>query len=276
MPDLQRELEVARRLVREAGAKVLEHYATDFDVHFKKQGDPVTEADKDANAIIVAGLRAAFPDDGILAEESADDGPQRLTRRRLWCIDPVDGTREFVEKNGQFAVMVGLAIDGEARLGVVLQPTEDALYWGVGDEAWREQGGVPLRLHVSRRERPSEAVVVSSRSHVSKSVAAVVAALGPAREERLGSVGLKMARIAEGAADVYLSLSTQTHEWDACGPEAILRAAGGRVTDVFGRPLRYNKAESNTPAGLLATNALLHDAVLAAAAPVVAKKLSQV
>src|SRR5688572_15348340 len=113
MSDLSRELEVALALARRAGAAVLEHYAAEIEVEFKDPGesDPVTHADRAANAIIVDGLAAAFPGDGILAEESTDSAA-RLSKRRLWCVDPLDGTREFVEKNGQFVVMIGLAVDG--------------------------------------------------------------------------------------------------------------------------------------------------------------------
>jgi 3'(2'), 5'-bisphosphate nucleotidase len=157
-------------------------------------------------------------------------------------------------------------VQGEARLGVVYQPTEDMLWAGAGDVATIERhGGPPTRMAPSRCIDPRQAVLVGSRSHTSKAVIEVAAALGLARQDRLGSVGLKMARVAEGGADIYLSMSTQTHEWDACAPEAILRAAGGFVTDCFGNPLRYNKPTTNTPRGMVATNGLLHAAVLAAA-----------
>ncbi|MEO1172302.1 MAG: inositol monophosphatase family protein, partial [Myxococcota bacterium] len=133
-----KELEVACDLARQAGDVIRRHYADADGVEIDyKQGDksnPVTNADMDANALIVAGLSAAFPDDAILAEESADP-ESRVSARRLWCVDPLDGTAEFIKRNGEFVVMIGLAIDGEARAGVVYQPTEDELFWGADSVA---------------------------------------------------------------------------------------------------------------------------------------------
>ena len=263
------ELATAQRLAREAGRVILQHYSNGVAVEFKGPGqaDPVTQADKDANALIVDGLRQAFPKDAILAEESPLSAA-RHRHRRLWCIDPLDGTQEFIAHNGQFAVMIGLAVDGEARLGVIYQPTEDVLYWGAGDAAYAERAGEKHRLMPSRRADPAEAVLMVSRSHRSKTVSRVANALAVAREEPLGSVGLKVARIAAGSGDLYISVSTSTREWDACAPEALLRAAGGLMTDVRGEPLRYNKPATHTPFGLLATNGPLHPACIAALRPV--------
>ena len=268
-----RELEIARDLARRAGAVILEHYARGVAVEYKSKGDPVTQADKDANQIIVEGLRAAFPDDGILAEESGGTD-ERRSRARLWCVDPLDGTREFIERNGQFVVMIGLAVLGEARAGVVYQPTEDTLWFGAGDTAFVEKNGVVTRVSPSRCVDTAKSVMVASRSHVSSAVTAVADAMGVIRTERVGSVGLKVARVASAQAEIYVSASTRTHEWDACAPEAILRAAGGRVSDTFGDPLRYNKLETNTPRGILATNGLVHAAVVQAARPLVAQRFS--
>lgn len=268
---MKRELDVAIELARKAGADILLHYAEDFAVEYKSRGDPVTQADRDANQIIVEGLHSAFPDDGILAEESGGS-TDRLSKRRLWCVDPLDGTREFVDRNGEFVVMIGLAIDGEARLGVVYQPTNDLLWAGYGDEAFLEARGVRTPLRPSKRLAMREATVVASRSHLSKTVQQIADTMGVARVTQVGSVGLKMARVASAEADIYISASDQTHEWDACAPEAILRAAGGRVTDTFGDPLRYNKQDTRTPRGMLATNGPLHAAVVDISAPYVKQR----
>jgi len=266
-----RELDVARDLARRAGAIILEHYARGVEVEYKGHGDPVTQADKDANHSIVEGLHAAFPDDGVLAEESGGSDDRR-SRARLWCIDPLDGTQEFINRNGEFVVMIGLAVHGEARAGVVYQPTEDMMWFGAGQEAFVEHAGKTTQLCASRQLDPHDAVLVASRSHMSKTVTDIADKFGVKRIDRVGSVGLKMARVACAQADAYLSASTCTHEWDACAPEAILRAAGGRVTDTFGDPLRYNKQETNTPRGMLATNGLVHAAVLEAARPFVVRR----
>ena len=265
---LTTELELAKALARAAGKAILEHYVEGIAVQFKGAGsaDPVTAADKTANQLIVAGIAAAFPGDAILAEESPLSA-ERHRYQRLWCIDPLDGTQEFIEHNGQFSVMIGLAIDGAARLGVVYQPTTDVLSWGADGCAFSEHGGAVTPLLASRTAAPAQAVMMVSRSHRSKSVARVAESLGIARTEPLGSVGLKVVRIASAAADVYLSLSNKTCEWDACAPEAILHAAGGTMTDVLGEPLRYNKETPNTPRGLLASNGPLHAACVAAVRP---------
>ena len=267
------ELRIAKGLAREAGRIILAHYERGFAVEYKRgdKGDPVTAADKEANELIVRGLARAFPDDAILAEESPRS-VARHERRRLWCVDPLDGTQELIARNGQFVVMIGLAVDGDARAGVVYQPTTDVLWWGAGDEAFREEHRRLTPLTPSRQGDPRAAVMMVSRSHRSSSVSRVAEALGVVREEPLGSVGLKVTRLAEGAADIYLSVSTSTHEWDACAPEAILRAAGGLMTDTRGEPLRYNKPETNTPFGLLATNGPLHAACVEAVRPVIRER----
>ena len=267
--DFARELAVASALARAAGTAALRHYRGNFAVQYKDAGgsDPVTQADKDANGVIVAGLRDAFPNDAVLAEESppSDD---RLGARRLWCVDPIDGTREFIDRNGMFVVMIGLAVEGRARAGVIYQPTEDLLLWGADGHAGAEQGTQRRGLRVSEVTQAPMGRMVVSRSHRSKTVTRIAATLGIARELPLGSVGLKVARIADATADIYISVSGQTREWDACAPEAILRAAGGKMTDICGAPLLYNKESTTTPRGLLATNGLLHDACLGALRPV--------
>jgi len=265
---LAQEIAVAKRLAREAGRVILDHYRRGTRVEFKGRGtaDPVTQADRDANHLIVEGLAQAFPSDAVLAEESTPSA-DRHAHRRLWCVDPLDGTREFIEHNGQFVVMIGLAVDGEAVMGVVYQPTEDVLWWGAEGQAFAERGERVISLSPSRRGEAREARIVVSRSHRSATVTKVAAALGIPHEDPLGSVGLKVARVAAAEADVYLSMSTSTREWDACAPEALLRAAGGRMTDVTGDPLRYNKEDISTPRGLLATNGALHAQVVEAVRP---------
>ena len=265
-----RELAVARDLARRAGARILSHYDSPVDVDYKGKGksSPVTQADRDANELIVAGLRDAFPEDAILAEESRDSSA-RLDAGRLWCVDPLDGTREFIDKNGMFVVMIGLAVDGESSFGVVYQPTEDGLYWGYGGEAYFQAGDAePVELRPRAVADASEAVMVVSRSHRSKTVTRVSETLGVVKEQPFGSVGLKATRLALGVADIYLSVSDRTMEWDVCAPEAIVRAAGGSVTDCRGAPLRYNKPQPNTPRGILATNGPLHPACVSALEPV--------
>tara|TARA_Y100001934_G_C12321143_1_gene760109 strand:- start:34 stop:861 length:828 start_codon:yes stop_codon:yes gene_type:complete len=270
---LEKELDIACKLAREAGQVLLKYYQSDFEVSYKDkaQSDPVTVADEEANELIVNAIKAAMPDDAILAEESADD-TERHNKRRVWCIDPMDGTREFVQGNGQFSVMIGLAIDGEARLGVVFEPTTDTLISGIPGEAWIERDGERKKVSVTREDQPANATLMVSRSHPSKNVQRFAESLKIDKTMPMGSVGLKVLRVAEAVADVYLTTSNQTKEWDACAPEAIIRAAGGLMTDLFGEPLRYNKRDVAMTKGLLASNGPLHDASLRALEPILKDK----
>jgi 3'(2'), 5'-bisphosphate nucleotidase len=268
------ELLVACRLARQAGAVVLEHYNQGCEVQYKDAqcSDPVTQADTDANDIIVAGLEKAFPEDGILAEESTDTS-QRRHCKRLWCVDPLDGTRDFVERSDQFVVMIGLAVDEEACLGVVYQPTTDILWWGVDGIACREANDDPPQpLKVSANTDPKQAIMVVSRSRRTPQLEELAKTLQVQQLFPLGSVGLKVAQIAEATADIYASLTSRTKEWDTCGPEAIIKAAGGALTDTRGRPLRYNKTIPDTPYGMLGSNQVVHAKVVEAVAPIISNQ----
>lgn len=276
--ELAHDLEVAVALAQDAARAAMAHYRPGLAVDFKHgdPSDPVTQADRDANEVLMAGLGRAFPEDALLAEESLASHAYaaRQHSRRLWCIDPIDGTREFVAHSGHFAVMVGLAIAGQARLGVVLQPTEQIVYAGyLGDHgdrvAWMQQGQGPrTALAVSGPTPAGDTRMVVSRSWRSRGVQAVAARMGITQQLPWGSVGLKMGVLARAHAELYISASNKTHEWDACGPEAILCAAGGTVTDLAGGPLRYNKPTTQTPRGIVASHGLRHAEALAAIAAV--------
>jgi 3'(2'), 5'-bisphosphate nucleotidase len=263
---LDRELVEAVKLAREAGALLMDVYATDFDVEYKGKSDPVTEADRRANEHLVRRLRDSFPNDGIVAEESADKS-DALRRGRCWYVDPLDGTKEFIAKNGEFSVMIGLAIDGDARLGVVYQPVTDTMYRGVvGECAFMEVADRTYALSVSATEAPADLRLVVSRSHRSASTDELVKRLGITQEARSGSVGLKIGLVASKRADLYVHLSDRSSAWAACAPDAILRAAGGRLTDLGGRSFHYGGDDFQNHRGILACNAAAFDAVL----PVVA------
>ncbi len=256
-PILERELRVAEELARRAGEAVLGLYGTDVRVEAKggRRSDPVTEADRRANALIVEGLRAAFPEDGVVAEESPDRS-DALREGRVWYVDPLDGTKEFLARNGEFAVMIGLAVEGEARLGVLYQPARDKLYAGVvGRGAWLVQQGRRRSLRAERAADPARPRLVVSRSHRSALVGRFAERAAVGEEVRSGSVGLKVGLIAEGRVDLYVHPSSRTYAWDACGPDAVLRAAGGFFGGLDGRLLRYGGAQLRTLRGLFACTA---------------------
>lgn len=261
---MERELEVAKGLAREAGRRILELYRGDAQIQWKGVDDPVTAADHAANEVIVSELARQFPEDGILAEETPDTAA-RLDKERVWMIDPMDGTKQFIERIGEFAVMIGLAVEGEARLGVVYQPTSDRLYYAApGIGAFIEEGWSTKRLHVTQEKDFGKMLIALSRSHHSPTVDRVRKRLGVGGSIRSGSVGLKFGLIAEGRAHLYIHPSGRTNQWDACGPEAILRAAGGVVTDTNGEPLRYNVPEIRNLRGILASNGTRHPELIAA------------
>ena len=229
----------------------------------KADASPVTAADHAANDEIIARLRAAFPGDAILSEESRDS-LDRLEHGRVWIVDPLDGTKEFLAQNGEFSIMIGLAVDGEAAVGVVHIPAIDTLYAGiVGEGAWIEEGDGARRPLVRGAGDPASLRLVGSRSHSEPLVARLSEVMGITDVEPCGSVGVKCARIASDRRDLYLHPVAYLSEWDTCAPEVILRAAGGTVTDCLGEPLRYNKPEPRHPHGIFACAPGIADVVMA-------------
>jgi len=258
---MKTELEIAKELAVKAGAILLEHYNDKTTVEWKGKNDPVTAADRAASRFVVDELRKRFPLDGILCEEEQDD-LQRLTRSRVWVIDPMDGTKEFISRNGEFSVMIGLAVDGDALVGAVYQPTERKLYYaGAGSGAYVTHGDITTRLQVSGEDEPSKAVMAISRSHLSPTTETIRKNLGIERTIQTGSIGLKVGLLCEGKAHVYVT-GKGTSLWDTCGPEAILREAGGSMTDKSGKRFAYNIQEVRNVNGVVATNGGLHHRVL--------------
>ncbi|HMF55115.1 MAG TPA: 3'(2'),5'-bisphosphate nucleotidase CysQ [Pyrinomonadaceae bacterium] len=267
----ERELRAASTLAREAGAEILKFYDKPIRVEQKKSADsiePVTEADRAANELIVHRLAREFPDDGILAEESIDT-KARLQKRRVWIIDPLDGTTGFIDRNGDFAVQIGLAVEGESRLGVVYQPLADTLFWAArGSGSWIERPGLDrMRALVSGRNILTQMRMAASRTHRSARLDMVVEKLGVKDEVRRGSVGVKVGLIIEQQCDLYVHLSSRSKQWDTCAPEIILTEAGGRMTDLFDQPFRYNSLDIQNRNGIVATNGAAHAKVIDAIAP---------
>jgi 3'(2'), 5'-bisphosphate nucleotidase len=245
----QDELRVAERLAREAGQAALRFYGV-ATAALKEGGSPVTAADHAANDVIEAGLRAAFPEDAILSEESRDS-PERMGSARCWVVDPLDGTKEFLARNGEFSIMIGLAVEGRAVVGAVYLPDGDVLFSAA------EGGGASVIRGGERRPLVCAAAatslrLVGSRSHADRTTLRIQEELGIDDVEPCGSVGVKCSRIAEGGRDLYVHPVPYLKEWDTCAPEVVLREAGGTVTDCCGAPLAYNKAKPAQPHGILA------------------------
>ena len=271
----EHELRVALRLAREAGAAALKFYDEPLHVQQKQSAgdyEPVTEADRAANELIVSGLHREFPDDGILAEESVDTA-RRLSKSRVWMIDPLDGTNGFIARDGDFAVQIGLAVEGAGVLGVVYQPLPDVMYWAVrGAGAWIERAGFEQeRARVSDHIDIKLMRLAASRSHRSPRMDRVVRALGVKEEVQRGSVGIKVGLIVERQCDLYIHLSPRTKQWDTCAPEVILTEAGGLMSDLFGEPLRYNVPDVQNHNGLVASNGAAHQQIIKHLAPLLAE-----
>jgi 3'(2'), 5'-bisphosphate nucleotidase len=264
--DLSRELDVARAVALEAAAVVASFQGRPLGVEHKAGGEPVSLADIASSNLIVARLRQEFPGDAILSEELPDN-PQRLTTSRVWMIDPIDGTRDFVRGEPGYVVMIGLVVEGRPMVGAVVQPSTRMVWSGaVGMGAWKETPAVRRTpIHPATND-PTTIRLVSSKSHRTDYYARFTQALGITDEIRLGSVGLKVALIAEGSRDLYAYPGGQTKIWDSCAPEAILTAAGGRLTDSDGQNLCYTDLSLLNPRGLVASNGLVHDRALEAIA----------
>lgn len=234
-------------LAAAAGREILDVYDTSFDVTTKDDASPLTEADLRAHRVIVDGLRELTPDVPVISEE-AEPPPFQERRRwqRYWLVDPLDGTKEFVSRNGEFTVNIALIEDGEPVLGVVGVPVRGHIYVGdcLGSTAFRmsEGGRVPLR---TRPMQPGAVTVVASRRHGGDRLADYLATLAESFEIIRHPIGssLKFCLLAEGEADFYPRLGP-TSEWDIAAAHAVLQAAGGAVIHTDGAPLRYNAKES--------------------------------
>jgi len=239
-------LDPVRALAADASERILGIYATAFGVTAKEDESPLTAADLAAHHAILAGLQRLTPDIPVLSEESADISfAERSRWRRYWLVDPLDGTKEFVQRNGQFTVNIALIEESEPVLGVVRVPVTGVCYFAArGYGAFRESPSQPPQRIAVKPLRSGEPVrVVGSRSHGGSSLQAFVARLGPHELVTIGS-SLKLCQVAEGSADVYPRLGP-TSEWDTAAAQAIVEVAGGRVVSAeTGEPLRYNTRES--------------------------------
>ncbi|MEX0606040.1 MAG: 3'(2'),5'-bisphosphate nucleotidase CysQ [Marinobacter sp.] len=229
-----------------ASKKVLDIYHTDFKVEFKADNSPLTAADMAAHQIIVDGLGQLTPDIPILSEESASaPWAERKHWYRFWLVDPIDGTREFTNRTGEFTVNIALIEQGVPILGVITVPALGEVYWGAKGEgaSKRDKAGRAHRLNVVVPSAIKR--VVASKNHMNSETEAFIETLGEHRLVQAGS-SLKFCKIAEGHADIYPRLGP-TCEWDTGAAHAILSAAGGKVETLDRKPLRYGKEDVLNP-----------------------------
>lgn len=252
MPNLDDKDAVAfefARICSQAGVKIMEIYTADFDARDKQDSSPVTDADEQAEEIILAELAKHFPGVPVLAEESFEAGMRPDTRAAFILVDPVDGTKEFINKNGEFTVNIALVEDRRPTAGCVFAPAKGRIFIG-GRTAWAGalKAGEPVleeRLaRIGTRARPADGMTaVMSRSHADEQTLAFAEAQGVTQKVSAGS-SLKFCLVAEGAADVYPRFGP-TREWDTGAGHAVLNAAGGCVLTPDGSPFLYAKTQSD-------------------------------
>ncbi|HEY3910718.1 MAG TPA: 3'(2'),5'-bisphosphate nucleotidase CysQ [Stellaceae bacterium] len=234
-------LATARRAALAAGEAIMRVYAQDFDVRQKADKTPVTEADLAAERIIIERLETAFPDIPVFAEELVEAEGLPPSAAQFWAVDPLDGTREFVAKNGEFAVSIGLIEDGRPVLGVLHGPAVGLTYAAHGPgTATRQRGDGAVEPIEARIAAADGLVVVHSRSHENSRRLGEFLQDYPVKARRSCGSALKFGLLAAGEGDLYPRFGT-TMEWDTAAGQAILEAAGGRVETFAGEPLRYGK-----------------------------------
>jgi 3'(2'), 5'-bisphosphate nucleotidase len=231
-------LKGVKALARNAGDAIMQIYESgDFEAEVKKEGDfvsPLTKADKVSNGIIVSGLKelSEFP---VISEEGSHDAGDGDT---FWLVDPIDGTKEFIKRNGEFTVNIGLVKNHKPVLGVVYAPAKEVVYYATAEAGAfkQEEGKTPIKITAEHKGKVP--TVVASRSHMNEETEAFLGKLGEHQTISMGS-SLKLCLVAEGKASVYPRF-TPTSLWDTAAAEAVVRAAGGTVTDFRGKPLPYD------------------------------------
>ncbi|TXI73453.1 MAG: 3'(2'),5'-bisphosphate nucleotidase CysQ [Limnohabitans sp.] len=239
--DLDALIEQLLPIARSAGDAIMAIYASDStEIQHKEDASPVTEADLAAHRILTAQLAPLLPDCPVVSEEDVGSQAFRQQSGRFWLIDPLDGTKEFIARNGEFTVNIALVVDGQSVLGVVYAPAIDAMYWGgIGLGAFRCVADEKVAIKVSVDGVSSSCRVVASKSHLNDATQSFIDRLGAVSLIQAGS-SLKFCRVAEGAADIYPRLAP-TCEWDTAAAQAVLEGAGGVVLDLDGQPLMYGK-----------------------------------
>jgi myo-inositol-1(or 4)-monophosphatase len=247
-------LDVAKRAAYRAGEEILPYYQSQYDVRNKSVDNPVTTADLVANRLLQDVLLSAFPDAGWLSEESVDN-LERLQRDYTWVVDPIDGTKDFMQGIDEFAVVVALVIEGQVAVAVTYNPVRrEMMYASRGQGAFCN--GEPIRVNTTACLQ--QAVVLSSRSETGRGEWERFREIFTVRPT--GSVAYKLAQVARGKGDMTFSL-TPKNEWDICAGTLLVTEAGGCVSDLDGEPFRFNQPDP-LRSGIVATNRFLHDPVL--------------
>jgi 3'(2'), 5'-bisphosphate nucleotidase len=268
----EHELAVALEAVQQAARAIMEEYGR-FEAIANAPADISTDADRLSQTLILKHLHAAFPHDALCAEETTEAFAEvSQTGPRIWIVDPIDGTRGFARKNGEFSIMVALVEKDRIAIGIVSEPAKERLTYAVhGGGCWKHDGAPkgelgcvsarsePIPCHVSACAELAKATLVQSHSRNPDKPSRQVRALQPARVLETYSAGIKLAIIARGEADIYLNTYDAFHDWDICAGHILVDEAGGRVTGLGGQELRYGLPGAWQRHGVLASNGRLHD-----------------
>lgn len=261
-----KELDAALEAAARAATRILDLYAT-FVAIPDAPVDISTQADRDSQELILQTLQHHFPDDALCAEEATPTlAAANRSGPRTWVVDPIDGSRGFAQKNGEFSIMIALVDSGKVVLGVVHEPAVNRLTYAVqGEGCWRRDGSSPepIRCHVSKTDVLVEATLTQSRSKPGMATRQVQR-LRPGKVHESHSAGVKLARVARGEADLYVLHYSLVHDWDIAAGHVLVEEAGGRVTGLRGQTIRYGQEDACQREGLLASNEVLHDAALIA------------
>ena len=255
IPDLETIIDA----VTNAGEKILEIYKDDFQVGKKDDNSPITQADLESNKIIKESLlRTKIP---ILSEEDTDD-KSRMGSDKVWIVDPLDGTQDFVNKTDEFTVMVGLVENHIPVMGIVYWPTEKKIYFAEKDlGAFCHESEGWMRISVRGVEEVTESLALVSRHHLSDKEKKMLEQLEIKNTANIGS-SLKVMEIASGRADIYLTSTHKMKQWDTAASHCIISEAGGKMTDISGNDLVYNTESVNHENGLLVTNGIIHEEIV--------------
>ncbi len=253
------ELDIAIKAAKEAGNAILEIYQGDFEISKKNDGSPITEADLKSNEIIKEILSQT--EHAILSEEDKDD-QNRLLKNTIWIVDPLDGTSDFIDKTGEFTVMIALIKNKKPILGVISWPTEKTLFVAQkGSGAFRYSNDEWKKISVTALADLSKCRAIGSRHHLSDKEKSFIKKLGIVDFTSIGS-SLKVGKISSGEAEAYITTTNKMKEWDSAASYCIISEAGGKMTDMLGNDITYNNKEVFHQNGILVTNGLIHDKIV--------------
>jgi 3'(2'), 5'-bisphosphate nucleotidase len=234
-------------------------YGEEFTSQLKDDDSPITKADLQSNEIIKQALSSSGHH--ILSEEDADES-SRLGQEKIWIVDPLDGTSDFVNRTGEFTIMIALVQNKVPILGVISRPTTNTIFLAQkGSGAFKLEGDRWSRLQVSQTRDLAQSRAVGSRFHLTEQEKEFFKKLGVASFESRGS-SLKVAEICQGLADLYLTTSNKIKQWDTCASHCLITESGGKITDMFGSPVLYNTEKLNHENGLIVTNGLVHEEII--------------